>query len=152
MDITSAAIATIISSAVATIVAMCLNKRNHEKSLYSQLDGILNIAIQYPYLENRTFTENWTSKYNPDDEKALRYEIYATRVFNYLSHFANFHGYKTEKIEKALAMRDWVRIHKKYWYDPSKPNENIDTYDKPFVDLVNNCLRGGSAKSIGLLY
>ena len=147
MDITSAAIATIISSTVATIVAMVLNKRSTEKSLYSQLDSLLNIAIQYPYLENRAFTEIWTSKYSPEDEKALRYEIYATRIFNYLSLFTNFYGYKTKKIEKLLAIRDWVRIHRKYWYDPTKPNENIDTYDKPFVDLVNNYLSGGNAKS-----
>ncbi|GAB6392666.1 MAG: hypothetical protein MdMp014T_2039 [Treponematales bacterium] len=157
MDITSAAIATIISSLTATLVAVCLNSRNEKraernekkaekKSLDSQLDDILNVAIQYPYLEDRTFTEKWTSKYDHSDENALRYELYATRVFNYLERFAEFYGYNQTQIEKRLAMRDWVRIHKKYWFDPTVPNENIDTYDKSFVDLVNNYLSGGNAR------
>lgn len=146
IDITSTAIATIIASSVATFVALFLNRRNDKKSLDSQLDDILDIAIQYPYFENKTFTENWTSKYDFSDEKALRYELYATRVFNYLSRVAIFHGYKPEKIEREIAIRDWVRIHKKYWYDPTVPNENIDTYDKPFVNLINNYLSGGNAK------
>jgi hypothetical protein len=142
----SAAIATIISCAVATLVSLLLNRRSEKKSLDSQLDDILNIAIQYPYLENRTFAENWTSKYDISDEKPLRYELYATRVFNYLSLLAKFHHYNLEKIEKELAVRAWVRLHKKYWYDPTVPNENIDTYDKPFVEMVNDCLSGGNAK------
>jgi hypothetical protein len=144
--IESAAIATVISSVIATLVSVLLNRRSEKKSLDSQLNEILDIAIQYPYLENKVFTENWTSKYNTSDEKALRYELYATRVFNYLSLLAKFHRYNFEKIEKELAVRAWVRLHKKYWYDPTVPNENIDTYDKPFVNMVNNCLSGGNAK------
>jgi hypothetical protein len=144
--IESAAIATVISSVIATLVSVLLNRRSEKKSLDSQLNCIIDIAIQYPYLENKVFTENWISKYDPSDEKALRYELYATRVFNYLSLFAKFHNYNIKKIEKELAVQAWVRLHKKYWYDPTVPNENIDTYDKPFVDLVNNYLSGGNVK------
>jgi hypothetical protein len=144
--IESAAIATVISSVIATLVSVLLNRRSEKTSLDSQLDDILDIAIQYPYLESKVFTENWTSKYDASDEKALRYEVYATRVFNYLSLLAKFHHYNLGKIEQELAVRAWVRLHKKYWYDPTVPNENIDTYDKPFVDLVNNYLSGGNVK------
>lgn len=139
-------ISTIISSVVASLVAVLLNRRSEKKDIEKQLDSILDIAIQYPYLESRIFTENWTSKYDTSDEKALRYEQYATRIFNYLLRFAKFHNYNVEKIEKELAMKAWIRLHKKYWYDPTVPNENIDTYDKPFVEMVNNCLSGGNAK------
>jgi hypothetical protein len=139
-------ISTIISSIIAALVAVLLNRRNEKKDIENQLDSILDIAIQYSYLESRIFTENWTSRYDPSDEKALRYEQYATRVFNYLSRFAEFHKYNLEKIESELAVRAWVRLHKKYWYDPTVPNENIDTYDKPFVNMINNCLSGGNAK------
>jgi hypothetical protein len=144
--IESAAIATIISSAIATLVSLLLNRRSEKKSLDSQLNEILDISIQYPYLESKVFTENWTSQYNASDEKALRYELYATRVFNYLSLLANFYHYNFKKIEKELAMQSWVRLHRKYWYDPTVPNENIDTYDTSFVNMVNNCLSGGNAK------
>jgi hypothetical protein len=139
-------ISTVISSIIAAFVAVLLNRRSEQKDFENQLDSILDIAIQYPYLESRVFTEKWHSKYDPSDEKALRYEQYATRIFNYLSRFAKFHNYNVEKIENALAIKAWVRLHKKYWYDPTVPNENIDTYDKAFVDLVNNYLSGGNVK------
>lgn len=85
MDITAAAIATVISSGVATFVALQLNKANAKKSLNEQLDGIIKIAIQYPYLESNVFADTWTTNKDSQDEKYLRYDNYCNLVFNYLS-------------------------------------------------------------------
>jgi len=146
MDITSAAIATIIATTTSTLVTLILYRTNYKRELDNQLDAILKLAIQYPYLENREFTNNWTSNYNLSDKKLSRYEVYATMVFNYLLRFSKFYKYNIKKIEKHLAVKDWVRIHRKYWYDPTVPNENIDTYDPPFRKLVEDYLAGGNAK------
>jgi len=146
IDITSAAIATIIATITSTLVALIINKNNNKRELDNKLDSILYLALQYPYLENKEFTNNWSSKYDLSDEKSLRYEIYATLVYNYLSRFAEFYKFNIKKIEKKLAIRDWIRLHGKYWYDPKVPNENIDTYDRPFIKLVDYYLAGGNAK------
>ncbi|MEZ5082865.1 MAG: hypothetical protein R2750_05390 [Bacteroidales bacterium] len=61
MDITTAAIATLISSSVATIVAISSNRSNRIKNLNDQLDSIIKIGIQYPYLENPEFTNTWSA-------------------------------------------------------------------------------------------
>jgi len=146
IDVLSASIATIIATIISTLVTLILNKTNYKRELDNQLDAILKLAIQYPYLENREFTNNWTSKYDLSDEKLSRYEIYATMVFNYLLRLSKYYNYNVKKIEKYLAVKEWVRIHKKYWYDPTVPNENIDTYDPPFRKLVEDYLAGGNAK------
>jgi hypothetical protein len=144
MDITSAAIATIISATTSATITLLINKSNYKKELETQLNDILKISLQYPEFENKIFTDQWTSKYDISDKQKLQYEIYATLVFNYLSRFTKFYRYNKTKIENELAIKEWVRIHKKYWYDPTVPNENIDLYDRPFVSLIDYYLSGGN--------
>jgi hypothetical protein len=146
MDITSAAIATIISAATSATITLLINKSNYKKDLEIQLNDILKISLQYPEFESKMFTDNWSSDYDEKNRQALQYEIYATLVFNYLSRFTGYYRYNKKRIEKELAIKEWVRMHKKYWYDPTVPNENIDTYDKPFVALIEYYLNGGNIR------
>lgn len=133
----------IIISIVSTIVFNYFQRKKESKdSLDKELTELLKLALEYPYLENPHFTRSWSSNYDRNNEKALRYEVYCTLVFNYLERFTNFYKYDIEKIEKHLAVKNWVRLHSKYWRDPTVPNENIDTYDSDFVELVEKHLRG----------
>jgi hypothetical protein len=141
MDITSAAIAIIISAFTSATVSLWIANSNQRKNLDDQLDGILKIAVQYPYLESRQFTDTWESAFDKNDEKYLRYEVYCTMVFNFLSRLCSYYKFNETKIENHLAVKDWVRIHRKYWKDPTEAYENTDTYDKKFVDLIEKYLR-----------
>lgn len=142
MDITSAAIATIVAAITSITVTLLLARLNAKKSLDDQLDGILKIAVQYPYLESKDFTNAWTSTYDRNDEKALRYEVYCTLVFNFMSRLAKHYNFKETKIEDHVAIKPWARIHAKYWRDPTEAYDNTDTYDSAFVDLIETYLRG----------
>ncbi len=142
MDLTSAAIATLVSAITSATITLLLAKNNEKKSLDDQLDGILKISIQYPYLESKTFTNLWSSNHDKDDEKFLRYEVYCTLVFNYISRLAKFYKFNKSKIEEHVAVKDWVRIHAKYWRDPTEAYENVDTYDKKLVNLIEGYLKG----------
>lgn len=146
MDITSAAIATIISATTSATVTLILAKLNSKKHLDDQLDAILKIAVQYPYLESKEFADQWTSKYDREDEKFLRYEVYCTLVFNFLSRLSAFYKFEEKKIENHLAAKSWARLHGKYWTDPSEAYENVDSYDDPFVKLIDGYLKGGNNK------
>lgn len=136
MDITAAAIATIISSTVATIVALTINKYNSIKSLNEQLDNIIKIAVQYPYLENPSFAATWTANKDSNDEKYLRYENYCTLIFNHLERLCKYYKYDQKKIEKHLNVKSWIRIHKECWNNPSTPFENIDGYNNKFKKFI----------------
>lgn len=142
MDITSAAIATIISVITSSLITLVLKRQDSRKALDDQLDSILKIAIQYPKLECRKFASEWTSKYDRDDEVALRYEMYCTMVFNYMERLARYYKYDEGRIESHVALKSWARIHSKYWLDPTEQHENIDAYDKKFVALMSQYLKG----------
>jgi hypothetical protein len=140
MDITDAFIATIISSAVATGVALYLNRSTHLRYLNDQLDEIIKISIQYPYLESQLFVDTW----NPTliaDEKYIRYENYCILLFNFLERYCTYFSCDEGKIQKELNVKDWVRFHKKYWRNPSTPFDNVDGYNKNFRKLINDYLK-----------
>jgi hypothetical protein len=140
MDITAAAIATIISSSVATIVTLTINRRDSINKLNDQLDDILKIGIQYPYLESPKFTETWLENRESIGEDYLRYENYCTLVFNYMETLCEYYKYNKTKIEAHLNLRDWIRVHKQCWEHPSTPFENADSYDEKFKRLINTYL------------
>ena len=137
-------IATITSTIISTLtsigVALYLANRNDLRRFDEKLEELLKTAIQYPYLENAEFASDWTSKYDRTDERKLRYEVYCTLVFNYLSDLCKHFKYNQEKVENYIAFKSWVRPHKKYWRDPSVPHENVDTYSRQFVSLVENAI------------
>jgi len=141
ITITAAAIATLISALTSACVTMLIANSNKKKGLDDQLDGLLKIAIQYPYLENESFTKTWKSDFDNNDERYLRYDVYCTLLFNFLCRIASHYGYNKSKIEKYIAIKDWIRIHGKYWTDPTSSYENVDSYDKEFVSLVNSYLK-----------
>jgi len=142
MDITSATIATLISVVTSATITLLLARLSSKKSLDDQLDGILKIAIQYPYLESKDFTNAWTSRYDRNDEQALRYEVYCTLVFNFMSRLAMHYKYCEIKIEAHVALKPWARTHARYWRDPTEAYDNVDTYDRPFVELIEGYLKG----------
>ena len=139
-------ISAFISIIVSILSTIAFNKWQRKQETKRKLDeeftDILKIALEYPYLENIRFTEKWTSSYQEDDERALRYEVYCTLVFNFLEKFSKYYNFDEDKIEQEIAVKDWVRLHRKYWRDPTIPNENVDTYDKKFVRLVEIYLIG----------
>jgi hypothetical protein len=141
MDITSASIATLISIIVSATISVSIARDNKKKNLDDQLDSILKIALQYPYLENDLFTNSWESTFDRNDERYLRYDIYCTLLFNYLSRVSAHYKYNKLKIEGYIAIKDWVRLHRKYWENPASTYENIDSYDEAFVQLVKSYLK-----------
>lgn len=138
-------ITTLISVGVSTITLIYImiktSRDNQKTSLDNQLNEIINISIQYPYLDSRNFANNWVYDESQTDETLLRYESYCVLVFNYMSKVADFYCYKIEKIEKFVAFTDWARMHSKYWNDPKLRYENIDSYDSKFVELINGLIK-----------
>lgn len=72
----------------------------------------------------------------------LRYDMYCNLLFNFLSRVATHYNYDERKIENYLAMKSWVRIHRKNWLDPRDAYENVDSYGESFVNLMNKYTKG----------
>lgn len=138
----SPVIIAIISAGIAYFIAT-FNKRNSEKkALDDQLDSILKIAVQYPYLEMQNFTEAWVpEKINSSDEKEAekyqRYDIYTTMVFNYMERYCEFHEYTPINL-KIVDIKTWIKNHQQIWSNPTNHLENINAYPEKFRCLIDN--------------
>lgn len=141
MDITAAAIATLISSGIATSVTLLINRGNSLKNLNDQLDNILKISIQYPYLENPAFTTTWNENKNSIDDKYLRYDNYCNLVFNYMERLCKYYNFNESKIQNHINIKDWIRVHRQCWINPSIPYENADGYSKELKKLLTHFLQ-----------
>lgn len=135
--ITSAAIATLISALTSALVTLLLSNDKKKRHIDDQLDEIIKISIQYPYLESISFTSTWIPNKNANKEEYLRYDAYCTLLFNFLSRVSTFYQYDKKKIENYIAIKEWIRIHKDYWQNPETSYENIDSYDSQFRELIN---------------
>jgi len=136
LTITAAAIATIISGLTSAIITLYVNKNTKRKYLDDQLDALLKIALQYPYLESPSFINNWNENKHLGKEDYLRYDIYCNLLFNFLARVAEFYSYDKIKIENYVTAKNWIRLHKECWLNPIDAFENIDSYDKKFKELV----------------
>ena len=120
-----------------------------EQRLSSELFDILKISLEYPYFEDRIFTEKWNSQihkiHNKEAETLekdyLRYDIYCNLIFNYLSEISDFYSYNKNDIENFINIKDWIRIHKQCWENPREAFENTDSYSIEFRELITNYLK-----------
>lgn len=141
ITLTAAAIATLISAMTSAAITLWINRSNKKKNLDDQLDTLLKLALQYPYLESDHFTLSWTSGFDKSNEKYLRYDVYCNLLFNFIYRVAKHYKYNVKKIEDYVGMKHWIRTHCKNWQDPASKYENVDSYDKKFVDFINTYLK-----------
>ena len=53
-----------------------IEKEKKEDLFKHDLNRIIEIGIEYPYLESRPFTEKWVQFMHANDEKYLRYDMF----------------------------------------------------------------------------
>ena len=134
-----------ISSVIVSIVNLCtiknFKRRDERSELDRDLEHILNIAVQYPYLEQQYFTKEWTPEKVSTDEKYARYDIFCNRVYNFLHKTYEHFDKDKSKIEDFVDIKSWIRLHQYNWKNPVDPNENIDGYDSDFRDFINKYIK-----------
>lgn len=148
----STLIAAIISGIISFLVCKWqLSRQNissEEARLNSELTNILKIQIEYPYLENKQFTNDWNSnKVMKNDEKQLdyqRYDSYCCMIFNFISQIYELYNGNNAKINNFFAVEEEVNIHKKWWQSPLNPRDNIEGYVGGFRDYINSVIARSS--------
>lgn len=138
-------LACLASGAIAFYIATFNNKKSEKKALDDQLDSLLKIAVQYPYLEMSTFTEAWKpekiSSVDKDEaEQYQRYDIYTTMLFNYLQRYCEFHEYTPNKL-KIVDIQSWIKSHQQIWNNPTHHMENVNAYPEKFRCLLDNYIK-----------
>ena len=127
-----------IAAAISAWLTYSIAKRSELNDLEKNLDDILKIGIEYPYLESKHFTIRWNEFKETDDERYLRYDMFCNLVFNYIHKvYQHFNGDKS-KIENYVDIKNWIRLHEQNWRNPIDPHENIDGYDEQFRTFINS--------------
>ncbi len=145
--VTATIISAIISGIVSWAVSSFTSRHNDKSRLDNELNEILRIGIERPYLEQVTFTGKWEPKLPESNDRYATYDLYATLVFNYLEKVSKFYGFNYEKIQNEIDMDSWVKIHQAYWNNPTQAHENILGYDLRFERLIDErILRKGKVK------
>lgn len=140
-----ATISTLVSAIISGIIsyAVCrwqLAKQrieNEESRLNEHLANIINIQIEYPYLENQRFCDSWDST-KVSEDNYQRYDSYCCLVFNFLSQIFDLYKGNTEQIQNFFAVEEMIIRHKKWWQKPINPRDNIDGYNYPFRNFLNS--------------
>ena len=133
-----AAATSAVFSWISSKTTLKLFRKEKLEKLKDELGKILEISIEYPYLEAKSFTSKWEQYRNSDDERYLRYDMFCNVLFNYLHRVCEHFKYDKQKIEDFVDVKTWIRLHRLNWLNPVDENENIDGYDKKFRDFINS--------------
>lgn len=137
----SAAAISALISARSSNTTLNLYRKEKTAKLVDQLNRILEIGIQYPYFESKTFTQKWNEHKDSEDERYQRYDIYCNLIFNFLQnvwiHFDN----NKSSVEEFVDIKTWIRAHKQNWLNPVDENENIDGYKEDFRKFINSYIK-----------
>jgi len=109
---------------------------NEKGRLNDNLNKILDVNLQYPYVEDSTFIAWWNSHKNSNSDSALRYQTYCEYVFNFLQNTCEYFNYNKRKIMDFVDMGDFVEQHKEWLNWPDVRNSN--GFPKRFIDFIND--------------
>lgn len=139
-----AAIATALTVIIAIIQGFYMWRQEvirKREYFQAKLARILELTIEYPYLEDPAFTQSWSEKKDSPDEKIMRYDQFCNLLYNFLEELYKYHKGKTEKIEQFVAVKAWVRLHRQNWEFPREEYENIDAYNTDFRAYINSLIK-----------
>ena len=136
-------ITTFISSAISTLVGLCIAKFNAKNTEQRALDSLLiqinTLNMQYPYLENAKFIENYKMKKSKEEEYS-RYDSYCTIIFNFLERLFLLYDFNEAKVKKFVHFQELIELHSGWWTHSDNYLENIKGYDPKFVEIVSKFL------------
>lgn len=83
------------------------------------LNKILDVNLQYPYLEDSMFIQRWNSGEVLKSDSSLRYQNYCLYIFNFSETVLEYYEYDTLKIAKNYDIEELVKPHCGWWKVPS---------------------------------
>jgi len=108
---------------------------NEKSRLNDNLNKLLDVNLQFPFVEDSSFITSWVKNKNSNSDSSLRYQTYCEYVFNFLQNTCEYFGYDKNKIQDFVDVHDLIGQHKEWWNMPEQ--KNSDSYPKPFRDFIN---------------
>jgi hypothetical protein len=139
-------IAAVIASVLTSVVVLYTFKKqinenekqfaaDEEFRLNENLNKVLDIELQYPFLEDSTFIAHWERNRNLNNDSAMRYLTYCAYVFNTLQNACEYYNYDLTKMNKFMDVGDLIVMHRAYWNDPVLNKSELPEF-RTFVNKV----------------
>jgi len=103
--------------------------------LNNSLNKILDINLQYPFVEDSVFIAHWNLNKDSNSDSSLRYQTYCEYVFNFLQDACGYYKYNKKKIAAFIDLSDLILQHKEWWDLPEQ--QLSDAYPKEFKQFIN---------------
>jgi hypothetical protein len=140
MDISATIIATMVASIIGAgsgvFVGFYSLWDQRKQKLIAQVDRVVDLGIEYPYLENDEFCRNWPGE-EINDEKYMRYDNYCCQVFNLLERIWQFSKGQPDTMRDFIYFEELIFRHKKWWFSEI---ENREGYERGFLIFVRSYL------------
>ena len=139
-----AAIATALTVIIAIIQGVYMWRQEvirKREYFQAKLARILELTIEYPYLEDPAFTQSWSEKKDSPDDKMMRYDQFCNLIFNFLEELFIHFNEDAKKVEEFVDVKSWVRLHRHNWENPRESYENVDAYSKDFRNFISSYIR-----------
>lgn len=136
-----AAALTVIIAIIQGIYIWRQEATRKKEYLHAKLARILELTIEYPYLEDSTFTQSWNDKKDSPDDEMMRYDQFCNLIFNFLEELYIHFEKDEKKVEEFVDVKSWVRLHRQNWENPREAYENTDAYSKEFREFMKSYLK-----------
>jgi hypothetical protein len=130
-------LSTIVSSIVAFVTANTSTKHQERQNLKDLIIKIIEISLEYPYLEDDDYCSQW-GLIDSKDEKSMRYDNYCCAVFNLIERLWKHCNRKPKKINDILYVTELVIRHQRWWMSETN---NFHAYDKQFQEYIRSLQR-----------
>ena len=107
--------------------------------LNQNINKLLDIELQYPFLEDSAFRIWWSKNQDSNSDSAQRYKTYCIYLLNFVQDVCDYYNYNAKDINDYIDLPDLVEPAKEFWrsHDP----ENTNSYSKKFKDLIDKSLK-----------
>lgn len=137
----SIALTSVILTSVVGYITFSKQYNSDEKfRLNENINKLLDIELQYPFLEDSTFISKWERNRNSNNDSALRYLTYCEYVFNTLQNVCDYYNYDLEKIDEFMDVNDLIIMHRAYWENPELQKTESPEF-RAFVNRVYTRLK-----------
>lgn len=133
--------ASLVVGSIAVLITIynhrSIEKRDNKRYMKDMLDRLIMISIEYPYLEDASYTNNKNK--NREDEKYVRYDNYCCMVFNFIERLWKYANGNKKKMNDIVYYSEYINTHYQWWLDNFEINK--EGYEKGFLTLVEETIQ-----------
>jgi hypothetical protein len=131
---------------IAILISIFLYYFSNEKSIKEELlrmnDRLLDLAMQYPHLEDDSFCSQWDGNF-VGDEKKSRYNLYCCKIYNLIISLYEYCRGDYKKMSNLIDIDDYIQTHHVWLSLESDKTQGNEKFNIFLLDLIEKSCKKG---------